>query len=530
MIDKLPEKITSLDSFRSNEWREQNAAYFFLTILGLSFWFFLGLPFASHRETYAWLAGVQTESFSQQFAFGLSSTYRPLSQIATSLGFLFLDPSTFPTNVLRQAILQVFIYGMFILAWWLIYSAAAYRRLLGALGFMAGGVFFSGYVHLFHVYGLFYVPIILTLGALLFLHTRGTLQKREVWFALAATILAFWHPFTTAIFVGFYFGFYVETFHRRNRASHVQALGILLLAATAIFTLVAVFPRAQMPAVSRVAGFLVSYQTNEVNRIASFVAFLLSQTVILSMLRSNWSRLVSCGLVSIVSLLFFVNGVPILLVWFGVALIKALRLRSWSVAFLLAVAILLPFGGGIGAPSYGLFAIIVSVYVTAMAWPEAERALSFLAPRYAMAMVLALVVLLLTIRAGVDVPIVTTVAKPLLEEREKTYQLENVLAWLHRSDYCDYEIDFIDESGSPVDSINNVITRRNRPPSALEDVRFFWNHILRCQNGEGPSGKSRTAFVTFGDPPLIADTSSVFVMKGRYAPDAIVWVQQTHKP
>jgi hypothetical protein len=510
--------------------KDQKAIYFLLTILGLSFWFFLGLPFASHRETYAWLAGVQTESLSQQFAFGLSSTYRPLSQIATSLGFLFLDPSTFPTNIFRQALLQAFIYGMFILAWWLIYSAAPYRRLFAVVALVGGGVFFSGYVHLFHIYGLFYVPIILTLGSLLFRYRRGTFEKREVWFALIATVLAFWHPFTTALFLGFYFGFYLETFPRRSAARHVQAAGILLFATTAIVALVAVFPRAQMPAGSRLSGFLVSYQTNEVNSAASFVALLLSQMVVLSMVRSLRLRFAVCALISILSLPFFYKGVPLLLLWFGVALIKVSSQRRWSVAFLLLTAILLPFGGGIGAPSYGLFAIIVSLYVTAMAWPEAERALSFLAPRHVMAIVAAMAVLLLTLRAGVEVPVVTKVAMPLLEEREKTYQLENALAWLHTSDYCSYEIDFTENSGSPVDSIDNVITRRNRPPSALEDVRFFWNHILRCRNGARPSDKSGTAIVTFGAPPLIADASSVFVMKGRYAPDAIVWVQQTPKP
>jgi hypothetical protein len=531
MNDGHPDRTIRLDSVRSvDEWKVQKSSYFFLAILGLSFWFFLGLPFRSHRETYTWLAGAQTESLAQQFAFGQSSTYRPLSQVVTRMGYRFLDPSTFPTSTFRQALLQVFIYGLFILAWWLIFSAAPYRRLFAVVALVGGGVFFSGYVHLFHIYGMFYVPIILTLGALLFLYRRGTLEKREAWFALIAIVLVLWHPFSTALFLAFYCGFYVETFSQRNKVRHVQAAIILLAAMTAILLLVAVFPREHQAAGNRFLGFLVSYQTNEVNRIASVIAFLLSQVVALSIVRSPRLRFAACILLTILSIVFAYKGVPLLLVWFGVALIKVLRQRCWSVACLLSAAILLPFGGGIGAPSYGLFAIIVSIYVTALAWPEAERALSFLTPRYVAATVAASAALLLTLRAGADVPVVSGFVNPLLAERERTYQLEDALAWLHRSDYCSYEINFTEKAGSPVDSAENVINRRNRPPSALEDVRTYWNGILRCHRSENSGDQSGTAIVTFGDPTRIADASSVLVIKGKYAGDAIVWVQKAHQP
>src|ERR1017187_9259906 len=78
--------------------RAQTVCYFILTVLGFSFWFLTVVPFASHRESYSWLAGVKTASFAHEFSFGLSSTYRPLAQVATSLEFLFLDPHVFPTN------------------------------------------------------------------------------------------------------------------------------------------------------------------------------------------------------------------------------------------------------------------------------------------------------------------------------------------------------------------------------------------------------------------------------------------------
>jgi hypothetical protein len=504
--------------------RSAGAPYFVLAILGLSFWFFVGLPFASHRETYAWLAAVQRDSLAQQFAFGHSSTYRPLSQVATRLGFQILDPSVFPTNDFRQALLQGLVYGMFVLAWWLIYSAATHRRLFALVALVGGGVFFSGYVHLFHIYGMFYVPVILTLGALIYLHQRGAFENHEVAFAVVATALAFWHPFATGLFLGFYSGHYLDTFRKRTTARHLQAIVISVIVLVTLAALVAIFPRAQMASGNRLFGFLVSYQTNEVNRIASLVAFVLTQLVVFNIARSLKARVIGFLGVTVLSAILLSVNVPLLFLWLAAASIKLLGLRSWSLFFLMITAILLPFGGGIGTPIYGLFAIIVAIYVTSMGWTSAESALSFFRPQYAMGIIVALGVILVLIRAGINVPVVTRVAMPLLTERERTYQLENALAWLHTSEYCGYDISFTENSGSPVDSVDNVITRRNRPPAALEDVRYFWNNILRCRVPE----QEGTTLVTFGGPPL-GDSNPVFVVKGKYAGDAIVWIQQSQK-
>jgi hypothetical protein len=135
---------------------------------------------------------------------------------------------------------------------------------------------------------------------------------------------------------------------------------------------------------------------------------------------------------------------------------------------------------------------------------------------------------LLLVRLGVNVPIVTETASPLLAERERTYQLETILAWLHRSNYCDYEVAFAENPGNPIDSVENAITRRNRPPAPIGDVRFFWDTVLRCDKGERPNSKAGTATVTFGGP-LLSDSRRVFEVKGKYAGGATVWVQDFQK-
>jgi hypothetical protein len=228
--------------------------------------------------------------------------------------------------------------------------------------------------------------------------------------------------------------------------------------------------------------------------------------------------------VSVLSVIFALKGLPLLLLWIAAILIKLFRLRHWSLFFLALTAALLPLGGGIGTPIYGLFAIIVAAYVTAMDWPQAEKALSSLKQRYVMGLIIASAMVIVMVRVGVYVPIVTRAARPLLTERERTYQLESILAWLHNSEYCGYNIAFAEKAGNPIDSVDSVLTRRNRPPSGIEDVNDFWNGALRCK-GEQPAD-SDTAIVTFGEPGP-SDSRPVFTVAGKYAGNATVWIENS---
>lgn len=506
--------------------RTQTLSYFILTVLGFSFWFFMAVPFASHRESYAWLARVHSQGFADIFL-SSATTFRPLAQAASWLGFLILDPTVFPTSVLRQALLQGFIYGMFVLAWGLIYSTAPQRRLFALVAFVAGGVFFSGYVHLFHIYGIFYVPVMLTLAALLRFYTARTLDKPEVWFAAVATLLVFWHPFATALFMGCYFGFYLDTFWQRSRRQHLQAGLILLVGMMVIAALVVPSPGTEsMTLDARLFGFLVSYQTNEINLIASLLALLMTQMVVFSMGISHGLKLAAFFFVSTLSVVFLLTSLPLLLLWFCAILMKLLYLRSWSLFFLMLAATLLPFGKGIGTPIYGLFAIIVATYVTPVGWVKAEKALSLFKNQYTIGITIALMIVVLMVRVGIEVPVVTRVASPLLTERERTYQLEYILAWLQKSEYCAYEIAFAEKAGNPIDSIESAITRRNRPPAALRDVQLFWKTVLQCKKAERPNSKAGTAIVTFGGP-VLADLTRVFEVEGRHAGDATVWIEDS---
>jgi len=213
-----------------------------------------------------------------------------------------------------------------------------------------------------------------------------------------------------------------------------------------------------------------------------------------------------------------------LFIWFGTILLKLLQSRCWSLFFLMLAAVLLPLGGGIGSPMYVLFAIVVATYVTPLGWSQAEVGLSFLKPQHVMGILVAASLAIVLVRLGIDVPILTKVANPLLAERERTYQLEEALAWLHNSQYCNSEITFLDQASSPVDNVRSALDRRNRPPASLHDVKEFWDTSLRCPNVELANLRVGTTIITFGNS-TISHSTKVFEVPGKYAGETTVWVK-----
>jgi hypothetical protein len=232
-------------------------------------------------------------------------------------------------------------------------------------------------------------------------------------------------------------------------------------------------------------------------------------------------------IVSVVSGILFLNGIPLMFIWLFASLVKLLIVRNWRLFFLLMTAVLLPFGGGIGSPIHALFAIIVATFVTPLGWVQAERVMSYVKPRFIFGMTVVLAIIVVAVRAGVSVPLVTRVANPLLAERERTYQLEHLLLWLHDSRYCGREIAFAESANLPIDSVESAVSRKYRPPAAIEDADLYWRTALQCSEKAGAVQSTPVVF-TFGGPEL-ADSVPVFKIDGRYGGDAKVWINKAQQ-
>jgi MFS family permease len=338
-------------------------------------------------------------------------------------------------------------------------------------------------------------------------------------------VLAFWHPFAPALFVACYSGFYLETFSQRNQFRRILPLLMLAGVAATTVAVAVLFSRDRMPLDSRWAAFIASYRTNELNGLVSAVVLVLICLAVGSITGSRRSVMAWLVVLCAVAAVLFAAGIPLLMLWFAVVLVKLFRLRLWSLWLLMFSTALLPLGGATGTPTHILFAIIVAAFATALGWQDAEDAVKPASPYYILVPVAAAACCLVLIRSGVHVPVLSRVATPLLSERERTYQMEAALAWLRRSPYCDADLAYAVSAGSPAQSLRSAVTRENRPPADLEDVLVFWNAILRCRGGRHSSGRqsARTVVVTFGGPEL-HDSTPVYEVPGRYAGNATVWV------
>ena len=202
---------------------------------------------------------------------------------------------------------------------------------------------------------------------------------------------------------------------------------------------------------------------------------------------------------------------------------KSAYRRSWGLLVPLVVAALLPYGGRIGGGRYALFPIVLATFVTSLGWTEAETRLRWIDRRHGIALVLGLGAVVLTVRAGISVPLLSPLARPLLAERERTFQLEHALAWLSQSRYCGRHLAFVERAGNPIDSVESAITRRYRPPADLDHVVRFWETALRCKAHDGPHEDKGVVIITFGGQE-VAGASRVLELPGLKAGPVTAWI------
>jgi hypothetical protein len=168
-----------------------------LSIAGLSFWFFLGFPFANHNESYVWVVPLSRLGLLDVLSkpFGVVASFRGLGMLTAWLGYRLSGGSIYPQ--------QVFNYLGAALAWLILFSAIKEKKLFAWESFFVGGVFFSGYIYLFHLHGVFYSPLLMFLAFLLALSisNNGVKTSWLVISSILAAITSLYHPFAILVCV-----------------------------------------------------------------------------------------------------------------------------------------------------------------------------------------------------------------------------------------------------------------------------------------------------------------------------------------
>lgn len=476
-----------------------------LAMSGLAFWLVIGLPWGAHNESFDWIVRLEQRSLwgalFEKFPSVLS--LRPLGT-GPAWALYRLGGHDVGLVQMVNAVLAL-------AAWGWAASGARERRLFSLLSLVAGGVFFAGYIWVFHLHGIFYGPLLLFVVALA-RSARGPLDLRTllgVFVGALVTSLA--HPYALPLAVAFALGATIETPMLRSRAG-ATALGMVMCGAAAAYLLL-------VPGHNRdidgepLVGLLTSYRTLEVNAIGSGVAGLLAAWTA----TRTWPG--GAGMLAGVLTLGLAAagvafGLPILPLWLAWAAAKSVRHGRWAMAGLLVGCALLPLPNPTGSPTYGICAVLVAVCASALDEGASDRALHAFGPRTAGALVALVLAVALAVRAGLPVPIMSRLAAPILAEGERTRQFEVLVARLMDSEWRGEPARFLRSARSPADA--NALDRRFRPPTDDHHLATW----LDWKRGGPPTGNDTLVFGFGGDALPGMDT--VLFARGRYAGDALV--------
>ncbi len=457
----------------------QKVLYGTLVLLGFSFWFFVGYPFANHNESFVMvpqleemdLGGVLTERVYPV------ANYRPLGQAIMWAGYHLGGRTVFSV--------QIFNYVVAVAAWLVMFFALRERRVMGYVALIVGGVLFSGYIYLFHLHGVFYSPLLLLVALLFFLETR-TITAGRLWtVVLAALVAALFHPYALPVFLAALAGFYIE------RPSEFRPFGRVLVGSIAgalvLIVVLVIIPRHESVMTTRemLAGLVTSYQMVEVNSAVSAVVALLVMLTALSYPVGPGVRWIALGVALAGVIAASMWGLPILFIWIGVSIVKTVLNRKWWLCFVIAGTAMLPAPAATGSPTYAIFVIMACTGGLALAWQEAEERILVWGDRLAALTIVVALLLLILLRSGVQVPVLSRVAHPIVAEREKTVQLEEIVRWLVHSEYARYEPVLVRVSSNPREA-SDAVDRTNRPPTSQE---YLSKYARSRRHGEALPGK-----------------------------------------
>jgi hypothetical protein len=482
-----------------------DAAWRLLAAAGVAFWFAVAWPWAPHNEGFDWVVRLATRSLPDVLRHGLPAvvSWRP---IGVGLAWLLFRAGG-GTGEWVQIANALFT----LLAWWRL-SGTVPRRAFGLLGLLAGGAWFAGYIYLFHIHGVFYGPLLLVVVELDRAAGRPlTLSRLAGLFALGA-LGALVHPFCLPFAVAFAAGSLVATpALRRGTAPLVVAA--LVLGAAGLDVALTNDAGRSVPG-APLTGWLTSFALLEVKRALGLVAALFAVTAAAGAASPRRRAAAAAGALALTGLALALR-LPATLAWIAVVLAAAIARREWARAGMLALATLLPALVPTGTPTYTVPAVMLATGFTARLAAGLDARLARAGSRPAWIALALLVGVAAALRAGAAVPGVSAAARPLLAEREHTWQLMDVVDTLCLPRWRDRPARLLRDAGRPVDS--NGLDRRFRPPT---NPSHFITYLDFRRGGPAPAGDS--LLVTFGGE-TVPGARLEFGVRGPIGGDALVF-------
>jgi hypothetical protein len=487
-----------------------------LSVTGLAFWFFVGFPFANHNESFAWVAGIRDAGF-DSFLPGLqlSRTYRPFGQ-AVAVGSILAGGGTLVP-------IQLFNFALAAAAMAVVVSVADRPAIAAWLFAITGGTFFAGFIYLFHLHGVFYSPVLLMIAILVWVFRTWDFDRIATHLIAwgVATCAFLFHPYAFIIAAAMYGGFWITALTSRRDGSVSTPLLVTGAAALAAATIVTFLVRPagySIGVYQNLSGLVGTFRATEVHWALSVIAGILTLVTLMDTLSGTAPRVAAAALLAGLCAMFAAANLPLLPLWFSACALRAVLHRNWPVAALVLVTMCIPAISPTGSPTYGIFAILASVAAVSSGPSRLFVKLpARVAPGLALGVATAAAALIVMLRLGVELPIVARFARPLLAERERTYQMEDIVHWWQSSDYRSLRLTLLRDASDPVDSAHGLDARQHRPPTFQGYLDAY----------TGMSGSSRLAdnrlVVTFGNDEL-EGPRLVQSVDGRFAGSARVYL------
>ena len=469
--------------------RSDNLVFGALALLGISFWFLLGFPFANHNESFAIVPHVQQMSFIDALTTQIYpvANYRPLGQGALWIGYHFFGQSIYAV--------ELFNFVVALLAWLLLFVAMRERRVFSATALVAGGMLFAGYIYLFHFHGVFYSPLLLLFSLLFWFDARPFTRGRFVAVSLYALVATLFHPYALLVYFAGVIGIALE--RRKMLAREWPMIALSLIVTIVLIAVLVIIPRHEsvLTGSEMLQGFIASYRMVEINTVVSVAALVLTIATAASLPGKTLIHVTAAVVAGIIGMAAFWTGIPVLLVWIVVCLVKAALLKKWWIVFVLAGSSLFPAPAATGSPTYAIFALLMCAAILPYGWTTMEQRWSTVARPIALTTVCVAAVILCLLRAGLSIPVVSPIVRPLLAEKEKTFQMEAIVAWMTSSEYATATPMLVREQVNPKDA-DDSIKRNHRPPTSQE----YLNLYLRSKRPPVPAdGTTRRAiWIGFG--------------------------------
>lgn len=485
-----------------------------ITCAPLSLWFWSSFPWQHHNESLKWDVVLRQASFwsaAVSNPAGVANT-RPLGLMVAWITFHVTDGGVW---------LQQLVNLVITLTAWCLACLACRRKLnFACLAFVCTGSYFSGFIYLFHIHGVFYGPLFLFMSLLLWQQARRShLGWDSATFAfIGAVIAGLFHPFALLVFVCYLFGWWLET---SARSIHrLKGIGVVIAgsAASIAFAILLLDNPSTLTLgtthANPIDGFLTSYRLLEINSFVGVVSVLLAALTGTVIGCTSQQRVIFGTLSALGGVGLMLGGFPAILAWIVTCAISSVYRGWFARCGLLIGCTVLPVATATGSPTYAIFVLLPCCVITAETLPILIKSEAVQAVGAAIIAVITLF-LVVALRGGWDPPILGRIALPLRSEQEKTVQLMAILDWLSKDKPLSGKVELCNPGGEPT-STQNALNRVHRAPT---DMPFLLPYLKFHFGDRFLSGSP--LYLCFGGEKK-ADSSELFSVPGHWAGSASV--------